>query len=140
MYISPEELQTHLYERNIKLITEQNEYITQASIDTAVFMVKSYLTNRYDTKKIFSAEGEDRHPLILDLVKTIAAYKLVSLANPQILGEKYYTAYQEAKEYLTQIAQGILSPDLPTRELEDGTKVGGTVSISSHPKFQHDLI
>ena len=62
-FITPEELNTHLYRENIEAISREDETVVVASIDAAVSEAKGYLS-AYDTEKIFSAEGAERNALL----------------------------------------------------------------------------
>lgn len=137
MYLRATELNTHMYDYQLHAITEQDSSITLSAINSAVAEVKSYLATRYDVEAIFFAEGEEREPLILDFVKTIAVWRIIKLANVDILYDKYRELYNDTISYLTKVSEGNLVLDLPKLKSESGEVAGGTVQISSHPKFNH---
>lgn len=136
MFLNAQELNTHLYDYQLHAITEQDTSITLSAISSAIAEVKSYLATRYDVEAIFFAEGEDRDPLILDMVKTIAAFRIIKLANVDVYYEKYKELYKDTISYLTKVAEGNLVLNLPIIKTESG-EIAGSVYITSNPKFQH---
>ena len=66
MYLTPEELKSHMYAHIVEEITEGDEQIVLQAIEAAVEEVRSYLRPRYDTDRIFAAEGSERKALVLE--------------------------------------------------------------------------
>ena len=52
MYLTPEELKSHMYAHIVEEITEGDEQIVLQAIEAAVEEVRSYLRPRYDTDRI----------------------------------------------------------------------------------------
>lgn len=139
MFITKEEIKTHLYDYQVEQITEQDDTIVLTAVDTAVAEVRSYLANRYDTDAIFAATGSDRSALVVEWVKVCAVWHLLLLANVDALYERYEKAYERVLAMLKQVAEGLLSPDLPYRQSADGTAATGTLQLQSQPKFTHSF-
>ena len=137
MYVTKEEIKTHLYDYQIDQITNGDDTIVTSAIAAAEGEVKAYLANRYDTEAIFAQTGTGRSELVAAHVKTIAAYRLLLLCNVDAIYERYQTAYDHSVEFLKRVADGLLSPDLPYRQTGSG-KPAGTIQIESNPKFKHD--
>lgn len=137
MYLRPNELNTHMYDYQLHAITEQDSSITLSAINSAIAEVKSYLATRYDVAEIFSKEGEEREPLILDFVKTISVWRIIKLANVDILYDKYRELYNDTITYLTKVSEGSLVLDLPRLKNDTGEVSGGSLQINSNPKFKH---
>lgn len=138
MYISKEELSTHLYDYQVDQITEQDDSLVSSAIDTAVAEVKAYLANRYDTDTIFAAAGEQRSPLVVEHVKVCAVYRLLLLCNVDAIYERYEKAYLRTIDFLKQVADGLLTPDLPYKPAVNGNPTG-TIQLKSQTKFHHHL-
>lgn len=136
MFLNAQELNTHLYDYQLHAITEQDTSITLSAISSAIAEVKSYLATRYDVEAIFFAE--DRDPLILEMVKTIAAFRIIKLANVDVYYEKYKELYKDTISYLTKVAEGNLVLNLPIIKTESG-EIAGSVYITSNPKFKHHI-
>ena len=83
-FITPKELETHLYKENIEAISREDETILTAAIDAAVQEAYGYL-GAYDRKKIFEATGSQRNALLLIFVKDIAVWHFVNLCDEQEL-------------------------------------------------------
>lgn len=135
MFITPQELSSHLYSEQVSAISRSDERLLIAAIDGAIAEAKSYLGD-YDTDRIFKEEGEARHPLLLILVKDIAVWHFVCLCNAGTLLELREKRYNDAKAWLTAVQKGNLSPDLPTRDSDhDGTPDGKNLyRFGSNPK------
>lgn len=138
MFITKDEIKTHLYDYQVDQITEEDDTIVASAIDTAVAEVKSYLANRYDVAAIFSATGSDRSALIVEHVKVCAVWHLLILCNVDAIYERYEKAYNHSIEYLKQVADGLLSPDLPYLQTDTGSPTG-TIQLKSNPKFTHSF-
>ena len=92
MFLTVDELYTHLHDETVAVISRDTEAIPVAAIDAAIAEAKSYLHD-FDTAAIFSAEGEARNALLLLFVKDIAVWHFVNLGNACIdmeLREKRY--------------------------------------------------
>ena len=153
--VTPAELKSHIYDYQVQQITENDSTITETAISTAEALVKSYLANRFDTAAIWATTGNDRPPLVVDLIKTIAVYKLIRLCNVDILYDRYHDAYLEAIDILKPISQGTITPSLPRYGSGGGSGSGSggdggdsgsdnegeysPLGMSSNPKFQHDF-
>lgn len=137
MYLRPNELNSHIYDYQLHAITEQDSSITLSAINSAIAEVKSYLATRYDVAEIFSKEGDEREPLILDFVKTIAVWRIIKLANVDVLYDKYRELYNDTISYLTKVSEGSLVLDLPRLKSDTGEVSGGSLQINSNPKFNH---
>lgn len=138
MFVTKEEIKTHLYDYQVEQITEGDDTIVESAIAAAVGEVRAYLANRYDTERIFSQRGSSRSELIVAHVKTIACYRLLLLCNVDAIYERYQTAYDHSVEFLRKVADGLLSPDLPYRPSVSG-RPAGTIQIDSNPKFKHSF-
>ncbi len=138
MFITPEELNTSLYDHVISDITEGDSQIVQQSIDAAVLEVKSYLASRYNVAAIFSAQGDDRDALVVENTKVVAVWNLIKLSSSETIYDNWRERYDRVIAYLTQIADGRISPDLPLKTGTDGEVIIRS-KFGSNPKFTHDV-
>ncbi len=86
--------------------------IVAKSITAAVAEAKSYLS-RFDLLKLFGTDVdvptvEDEH--LKSIVKDIACWKLVRLANPNIDLALFRTIYEDALKWLTLVQSGKADP------------------------------
>ncbi len=79
MYLTPEELKSHMYAHIVEEITEGDEQIVLQAIEAAVEEVRSYLRPRYDTDRIFAAEGSERNALVLENTKIVTVWNLIAV-------------------------------------------------------------
>ena len=134
MYLTVEELYTHLHDETVRVISRETEAIPLAAIDAAVAEARSYLHD-YDTNAIFSAEGDARNALLLLFVKDIAVWHFVNLGNACIHIELREKRYDSAVNWLRLVQKGDLSPDLPAKKAEPGgDEIIGKIHFSSNPK------
>jgi phage gp36-like protein len=79
--------------------------------------MESYLRQRYDVRKIFSAPLEERNALIILYMVDMAVYHLHANIASDNVPEMRIIRYKDAKDWLKSVAKGDISPDLP--ELPD---------------------
>lgn len=144
MIVTVEELgQTSLYPEIIETITRGNQEAAELQILAAESLCKSYLF-KYDLKAAFGdCWGEPACPpvqceMLKKIVKMIASYYLVRLANPNVDLEVYRLDYELAIDLLKDIRDGKNNlVELPYAkddpETEDDES-DGSVSWSSNPK------
>jgi len=129
MFVSKSELSSHMHLDTLDVITEGDETIVDAAIDSAVSEAKGYLSD-YDTAIIFSATGSERHPLLVTFVKDLAVWHLVVLSNYSADIELREKRYNRAIEWLKAVQKGIVVPDLP-RPVDSSPK---SILYGSNPK------
>ncbi|MDD7438587.1 MAG: DUF1320 family protein [Bacteroidales bacterium] len=118
MYITIEEMKTHLYKEDVDLISGGDDTIMLAAIDTATAEIRSYL-GKYDRDAIFGAEGKERNALLLTFAKDIAAWHFLTLCNVGSDLDFRHGRYARAIDWLKAVQKGDVSPDLPMPD-EDG--------------------
>lgn len=128
-YISVEELKTHAYDEEIQAIIRDDETIALACIDIAQEFVESKLMKDYDIEDIFSQRDENRSPLLVKIIKDIAMWELIGLANPSIDYADKKLRYEDAKGWLTAVYKG-----MPTNLPKRASKDTATFTILSQPK------
>lgn len=133
MFLTNEEMKTHLYAENIKVIQRDDETILTAAIQGALVEAKGYL-KAYDIDKAFGAVGNERNPLLLIWVKDIAVWHFLILCNAGHelgLREK---RYNQAIAWFRGVQKGDIDPDLPVKEDESGGNTAGIIKFGSNPK------
>lgn len=131
MYTTKDELKTHMRVDSIDVITDGDDTIVEAAIDTAVQEAKGYL-GRYNTTQIFSAVGAARNTLLLTFVKDLASWHLVVLSNYQADIEFREKRYNRAVSWLKGVQGGDITPDLPLADIT--TEKPGKIIYGSNPK------
>lgn len=108
---------------------ESNSYdpqIIEICEDRAIAEMRSYLNKTYDCDKIFSAEGEHRHPLVLMFAIDITVYHIFCQHNPYKLAKIRQDRYDRAIEWLKGVMNGNITidgaPKLPDNEVADNSR------------------
>lgn len=127
-----------MYAHIVREITDGDEQIVWQAIEAAIEEVRSYLRTRYDTDKIFSAEGSDRNALILENTKVVAVWNLIRLSNVETIYEIWKERYDRVIDYLDGVAKGTRTPSLPLLT-DDRGEVKIKIRCGSNPKFTHSL-
>lgn len=157
MFATKEDLKNNIYNYQIDQITDGDDSIVIQALMTAESEVKSYLSGndkrewldgrpRYDVEVIFSKTGEDRNPLILAHVCTVAKWYIVELCNADIIYETAEKRYDRAVDWLKQLSKGAVNlTGLPvlgdTTTNPDGTTTSNEInpySYGSRLKFNHE--
>lgn len=79
--------------------------------DRAITEMRSYLNKSYDCNAIFSAQGEDRHPLILMFAIDITVYHIFCQHNPYKIAKIRQDRYDRAIEWLKGVMKGDITID-----------------------------
>lgn len=136
------DFKTHLYAEVIDSITRTDDDIVARGITGAIAEAKSYLS-RYDLLAIFG--NSDTEPTVEDenlehlkeVVKDIAAWKMIKLANPSVDLKLFRTIYEDAIAWLKLVQKGQADPDgWPYKEDDPATPGDENSGIqwSSNPK------
>ncbi len=134
-FITPKELETHLYKESIDTISREDDTILTAAIDAAIEEAYGYLGN-YDRKAIFGSTGSQRNALLLIFVKDLAVWHFVNLCNAGCDLELREKRYDRAISWLRQVQKGDTTTHLPIID-EDGDgkpDTAGEFIYGSNPK------
>jgi phage gp36-like protein len=99
--------------------------------------MESYLRDRFDVAQIFNKTGAARHPLILLYLIDIVLYHIHSRINPINIPDIRQVRYDNAIEWLKKVSKGEISPDLPTKEDEEGN-TATLWKMGSNKKFNSE--
>ena len=104
---------------------DQDAAIIEICEDRAISEMRSYMNKTYDCDVIFSAEGDNRHPLVLMFAIDISVYHIFCQHNPFKLSKIREERYKRAIEWLKGIMEGDITvdgaPRLPQTELIDNS-------------------
>lgn len=137
-YLTKAELNTHAKSEEIETIINGDETIALACIDIAIEYATSKLLKQYNTEEIFLTTGDQRNPLLLKIVKDIALWELIGLANPNIDYNDKKFRYEQAVDWLESVYKG-MPTTLPLKEVPEG-EVADTTSFTYHsnaPRENH---
>ena len=133
MYITVDELKTHLYQENVDIMTGSDATILTAAIDGAVQEAKGYLA-AYDREAIFAASGDQRNALLLIFIKDIAVWHFVNLCNAGSELKLRQDRYDRAVDWLKAVQKGAVAPDLPAAVDDSGVATGDIIKFGSNTK------
>lgn len=134
MYITVEELKTHLYAEQLEAISGDDETLLISAIEGAVQEAKGYL-HKFDLVAIFGGTGDARNALLVIFVKDVAIWHYINLANPGADYKLRQDRYNRAVAWLKSVQAGEVVPDLPIADQEENT--AGSVSWSSNTKREN---
>jgi len=136
MFLTINELKTHLYGENIKAISGGDDTILLAAIDAAISEARGYLAG-FDRDAIFTAAAGDRNALLLVFVKDIAVWHYINLCNAGTELELRKERYDRAIDWLKAVQKGYVTPDLPKESTETGGSTGLVIFGSNRKREQH---
>ncbi len=137
MFLEVSELSNNLYGHVIDNITLNDPQVSEQAIAAAIGEMKSYLA-AYDADAIFSATGSARNPLILENTKVIAVWNILKLSSAETLYDVWRERYDRVVNFMTKVAEGTITPDLPVRTGSDG-EIAIRMRMGSNQKFTHDV-
>lgn len=102
----------------------------------AISEMEGYLSSRYDTQAIFSKTGDNRHKVLVMFALDMTLYHLHSRVSPRNISQLRVDRYNRAIEWLQNVVNGALNPDLPFKKTDDGDDVSN-IRYGSNDKFNH---
>jgi hypothetical protein len=136
--IEQADLNTNIYPEIITEITRGDNTIVDKAIDNAIEETKSFL-NRYDLNQLFgdgSTSPSFTSAMLQNIVKDVAVWWLVKLANPNINYEHAKVCYEDAIASLKMIQSGrMVPPGWPLMDYSNATTTpGDAIVYTSNPK------
>lgn len=110
MYISIEELNSHLRDETIQAISGTDETLLTMAIKGAESEAKGYL-HKYDIAAIWAETGDDRDPLLVIWIKDISVWHYINIANPGVDFSVRERRYNAAIAWLKGVQKGDIVPD-----------------------------
>lgn len=138
MFINDEDYSVVIGEQALKVISQVSDDNRANAEDEAIEEIASYLRPKYDTRALFSAEGNERNRLIVMYACDIALYHM-SASLPQKMGtEIRKERYERAIKWLEGVQAGKIVPDLPVATDEEGNPVGFPMVYGCQKKLRHN--
>jgi len=134
-FITDEDYKVVVGEQALKILSQASEDNRANAEAEAQEEISGYLRPKYDTERIFSAEGDERNRLIVMRTCDIALYHL-SASMPQKMGSEIRKErYERAVKWLEGVESGKIVPDLPLA-VDSGGETFGVISFGSQER-QH---
>ncbi|MFV0269365.1 MAG: phage protein Gp36 family protein [Draconibacterium sp.] len=139
MYLSVEELNSHLREETMQAIEGAETTLLTMAIKGAEAEAKGYL-HKYDIEAIWAKAGDERDDLLLIWLKDIAVWHYINIANPGVDFSVRERRYQAAISWLKGVQKGDIVPDfpLPTDELGEEENTTPFI-IGSNPRRSNHI-
>ena len=137
--ITLEDLNTHLRNESVAVISREDPAIAYAAMQAAVAEAKGYM-GAYDVESVFGQIGQYRNPLLLTWLKDMAVWHFVNLCNATTGLDLREKRYDRAISWFRELQKGNVSIDLP--KLTDpisGEQEAGTKPITFHSNDKKDL-
>lgn len=139
MFVTVDELYTHLYPESISAISGDDTRLLQSALSTGTAEVRGYL-HKFDLDKLFGAAGDQRNDQLVMMVKDVALWHYINIANPGINYEDRLRRYQFQIATLKGIQKGDIIPDFPVVTDDDGNLVNNTgFKITSNPRRENHI-
>lgn len=133
-FINPEDYDASIHREILDALTREDESLLEVCEDQAVAEMRGYLSARFDCDRIFSAIGEQRHPLVLMYAKDITLYHVFCIHNPQKISKIRIDRYNRSLEWLKGVAKYEISVEgLPSKDNEESRKAS-PFQMRSNPK------
>jgi len=141
-FLIKSDFNTHLYTEVIESITRNDDSIVINGISAGIGEAKSYLS-KYDLLPIFGdailnpTVSADTIAYLKVIVKDLACWHMIRLANPNIDLKLFRTNYEDAIAWLTKVQKGQVDPPGFPYPADDPLTVGNEnsgVKWSSNPK------
>lgn len=138
MFITEQDYKVVIGDNALKVISQVSAENRANAEAEAMEEMAGYLRPKYDTKAVFSAEGDARNRLIVMYTADIALYHM-SASMPQKMGtEIREERYKRAVEWLEGVQAGKIIPDLPAAVDEDGNPSGFGIIFNSEKPLRHN--
>jgi phage gp36-like protein len=131
-FITTVDLLTSIYPEQLEAITRQDDATPQFGIEAAIEEMKGYLVPKYDVTKMLAKTGTSRSKILVAMVRDMAVFHIISLANPGIDYESKKKRYERAVEYFKQVQKGTVNP--PDFILAAADEENNEILMSSNTK------
>lgn len=130
MYITDEDYRTAITLEEQAVISEHTDE-WQAAERVAIELASGYLRARYDVDKTFAAQGEERNPLLVQVIVHLSLYQMLHRLPQQMGYDRYKELYDEAMQWLSDVQRGLNNPNLPIPSDSNTGAKGGLETIRS---------
>lgn len=108
--LTRDDFKTHLYPELIAAIERADNTKLETAIKASTLLAKGFMS-RFDKYALFTATGEYRDEFLLMLLKDLAVWNFIVIANPNINVEFHKERYDDAIKLLEKIQAGKMVPD-----------------------------
>jgi phage gp36-like protein len=115
MFLTTDDYLPQIKQNNLESMIQANPTILTSAQAMALDTLKSYLFDRYDTAKIFSAVGSERNMHLVQCGVNLVLHLIYQRLPNHRIAPHVETAYNETINFLERVADGKNGLDLPKR-------------------------
>lgn len=117
-YLTAADVLSRIRDEHREDITDATEAVELSCESMAIAKLKSALNGRYNVAACFPApaDPDTRNPLLVLHTLNVFVYLMYKRVNPRKIPEEVKLDHEETLEWLTRVAKGEESPDLPPLE------------------------
>ncbi len=135
MYVTSEEIKTHLYGDQVIAIADGDMSELLIAINVAIAEARGYMTSRYDIDLELAKTGTARNELVMLWIKDIAVWHFINKCNVETSLELRAKRRDDAVAALVKVQKGNFDLALPKRVDEAGNEVNTTpFKLGSNPR------
>lgn len=130
-FLKAEDYQVQVRQWVTTILTDGGATLLQRAEMSAQEEMESYLSNKFDVAKIFDPDQDeaDRSSLVVMYLVDIAIYHLHANITPNDVPEVRQVRYDNAMAWLNKVNKGLITPNLPIPELEEGEEDEGSTEF-----------
>lgn len=113
MFLKDDDYKPQIRQWVLNVVTQNDPLAREKAERAAQVEMESYLRSRYNVKAIFSQADDARNVLLVMYLVDMAVYHLHSNISPENIPEIRHLRYKAAIDWLKDVANGRLTPDLP---------------------------
>lgn len=133
MYLTTEDFNKSIYPEIRTAISRGDAVYVETHINTALDIIKSKVSLKYDIDAEFAKTCNARNSLLLSIAKSIAIYNLYD--TQESIPEHRVKRYDDAMAFLKDIVNGkAVLTGLAPAPVENTTTVQGNITFGSEPK------
>lgn len=136
-YIENTDFSINISEMELDALIKNNATTLDSAELKALSQVESYLSNRFNMATEWAKNGTARHQYLVMLVVDIMIYHLASSLKGNTVRELRINRYNEALDWLKQVADFQLSPNLTPKVDEDDVQIT-PIKWGSNTKLKND--
>lgn len=119
-FLTDQDYDASVHREILDAVTRDDAALIKICEDRAVKDMRNSLHQRYDCNAIFSAQGDERDPMLVMFCVDIAVYHLFTMHNPRNMSQIRDDRYKRAIAWLKGVGRGNdIAEGLPESESKE---------------------
>lgn len=137
IFLTEQDFDVQVREEILSILQNDSTTAKDTACLMAIDQICQYIGGRYDTQTIFSLSDDDRDHFIVMITIDLMLYHLWSKKAPRRMPEIRSQRYQDAIDWLSKVAQGKITAQLPQLSSQAETSQGyiGSIYPPNQNKF-----